>query len=138
LTNSHPINLKDIEIPLFHTTTYRSARYLHNVFVGLIIHPFAAHPPTRAAVSWNMTKAAGEQAIDPLPKRMQSEAVRITRLGSFTYIPTPARDDAASGILANGGRSVTLDVTGSDLQNLVHTLNILESGLSRRWAELEV
>jgi hypothetical protein len=85
-----------------------------------------------------MTKATGEQTIDPLPKRMQSEVVRVTRLGSFTYIPRPARDETVNGILANGGRSVTLDVTGNDLQNFVNTLNVLESGLARRWAELEV
>lgn len=80
-----------------------------------------------------------EQAIETLPKRMRPEGVRVTRLGSFTYIPKPAAcDETVNGILANGRLSVTLDVTEKDLQDLMHSLSVLENGLSRRWAELEV
>ena len=43
-----------------------------------------------------------------------------------------------NGILANGRLSVTLDVTEKDLQDLMHSLSVLENGLSRRWAELEI
>ncbi|MET9914558.1 hypothetical protein ABZZ74_49080 [Streptomyces sp. NPDC006476] len=86
-----------------------------------------------------MTKAIREQAIEPLPKRIRPEGVRVTRLGSFTYIPKPAAcDDTVHGILANGGLSVPLDVTEKDLQELMHSLSVLEVGLSRRWAELEL
>ncbi|MFE3038355.1 hypothetical protein ACFXKY_42700 [Streptomyces canus] len=85
-----------------------------------------------------MTKANREQMIQPLPNRMRQEGVRITRLGSFTYIPKPvACDDMVNGVLANGLMSITLDVTEKDLRELVHSLSVLEDGLSRRWAELE-
>ncbi|MGC0340626.1 hypothetical protein RKD20_005660 [Streptomyces sp. SLBN-8D4] len=115
----------------------RSARYLHNMFVWLIIHPFAAHPPTGDAVSRYMTKAIEEQTIDPLPKRTRPKGARVTRLGCFTYIPKPASDETASGVLAKGGLSITLDVTDEDLQDFVQALSVLEGGLSRRWMELE-
>ncbi|MEU3334143.1 hypothetical protein ACWCQ1_35375 [Streptomyces sp. NPDC002144] len=85
-----------------------------------------------------MTKATREQAIESLPKRMRPESVRVTRLGSFTYVPKPAAcDEKVNGVLANGLMSVTLDVTDKDLRELMHSLSVLEDGLSRRWAELE-
>ncbi|MFD8303021.1 hypothetical protein ACFV29_11825 [Streptomyces sp. NPDC059690] len=84
-----------------------------------------------------MTKAIEEQAISPLPKRTHPEGVPVTRLGSFTYIPKPATTATANGILAKGGLSITLDATDEDLQDFVHTLSVLECGLSRRWMELE-
>ena len=81
------------------------------MLVRLIIHPFATHPPTRGAVSWNITKAT---------------------------IPKPAAcDEKVNGVLANGLMSVTLDVTEKDLRELMDSLSVLEDGLSRRWAELE-
>lgn len=120
-----------------HTMACRSARYLHNMFVWLIIHPFAAHPPTSEAVSRYMTKAIENQTIGPLPKRTRPKDARVTRLGSFTYIPKPTSDEKANGVLAKGGLSIRLDVTDEDLHDFVHALSVLEEGLSRRWMELE-
>ncbi|MFF7646804.1 hypothetical protein [Streptomyces canus] len=85
-----------------------------------------------------MTEAIEEKTINPLPKRTHPEGGRVTRLGSFTYIPKLAHDETANGILAKGGLSITLDVTDEDLQDFVHALSVLEGGLSRRWMELEV
>ncbi|WP_237557659.1 MULTISPECIES: hypothetical protein [Streptomyces] len=85
-----------------------------------------------------MTKPIRELMIKPLPKRTPAVGYRVTRMGPFTYIPKPGRDDTVHGILAKGGLSVPLDVTGKDLQDLMHALNVLEEGLSRRWMELEI
>jgi hypothetical protein len=85
-----------------------------------------------------MTKAISEQTTEPLPERVRPEGIRVTRLGSFTYIPKLAAcKDRTNGVLANGRLSVTLDATEQELQDLMHSLSVLEDGLSRRWAELE-
>ncbi len=115
----------------------RSAQHLHNMFVWLMIHPFAAQPPTGGIVTRYMTKASEEQTIDPLPKRTRPKSNRVTRLGSFTYIPQPVSDETSNGVLARGGLSITLDATDEDLQDFMQTLSVLEGGLSRRWMELE-
>ncbi|MEU1267081.1 hypothetical protein [Streptomyces sp. NPDC005799] len=84
-----------------------------------------------------MTKAIEEQTIGPLPKRTRPNDVRVTRLGSFTYIPKPASDETMNGVLAKGGLSITLDLIDEDLHDFVQALSVLECGLSRRWMKLE-